>query len=109
MTMRMPKEVVPSQPYLVCFAKNAMNMTEDGAAQKAVGGNDVLEIVPMGNLNGLTVGEPFQVQVLFKGKPLSGATVEAAYDGLPIDPETGEQDYSLQAVTDANGMASVTP
>ncbi|MDR1622393.1 MAG: DUF4198 domain-containing protein [Synergistaceae bacterium] len=108
MTMQMPKEVVPSQPYLVCFAKNAMNMAEDGAAQKAVGGNGVLEIVPMRNLNGIAAEVPFKVQVFFKGKPFPGATVSAAYDGLPIDEETGEQAYSVHAVADENGVASVT-
>jgi uncharacterized GH25 family protein len=109
MTMQMPKEVVPDEPNLVCFAKNAMNVIEDGAAGKPVGGNDVLEIVPTGNLNGLTAGEPFEVQVLFKGKPLAGATVSAAYDGLPVDEETGEQKYGVQVTANGNGVASVTP
>jgi hypothetical protein len=105
MTMQMPKEVHPEQPYLVCFAKNAMNMTGDGAASKAVGGNGVLEIVPMQDLSGLRAGEPFEVKVLFKGNPLPGATVGAAYDGLPL--EDGEQAYSIQESTDANGVARI--
>jgi uncharacterized GH25 family protein len=109
MTMRMPKEVVPSQPYLVSFAKNAVNLAADDAAKKPTGGNDVLEIVPMQNLNGLTAGQPFMVQVLFKGEPLPGATVSAVYDGLPIEPKTGEQAYTLQVTTDEKGVASVTP
>jgi hypothetical protein len=109
MNMRMPVAVDPDQPYLVCFAKNAMNMAEDGAAERAVGGNEVLEIVPMRNLNGLTAGEPFTVQVLFKGNPLPGATVKAAYDGLPLDEAEDEQAYSLQNTTDENGVASITP
>jgi uncharacterized GH25 family protein len=108
MTMQMPEEIAPGQPHLVCFAKSAMNMAPDGAAQRAVGG-DILEIVPMGNLNGLRAGESFRVQVLFRGEPLPGATVGAAYDGLAIDEETGEQAYSVQTTVDGNGMASVTP
>jgi hypothetical protein len=106
MTMQMPKEVDPGQPYLVCFAKNAMNMTGDGAASKAVGGSGVLEIVPMGDLDGLRAGEPFEVKVLFKGSPLPGAAVGAAYDGLPL--EEGEQAYSIQETAGADGVARIT-
>lgn len=96
-------------PYtFIGFAKNAMNLESDGAAQKAIGGSDVLEIVPMQDMNFIVAGKPFKVKVLFKGQPLAGCEVGAAWNGTPALPD-GEQDFPVTAKTDANGIATLTP
>ncbi|MDR1514360.1 MAG: DUF4198 domain-containing protein [Synergistaceae bacterium] len=107
MTMQMPASVNPDEPRLVCFAKAALNTISDGAAKAPVSDGDVLEIVPLHDLNEIRAGEEFEVKVLFKGNPLRGVLVSAAYDGAPL--ESGEQGFTDSDVTDDQGIAAVTP
>ena len=61
----------------------------------------VLEIVPGKDPATLAGGEPLPVQVLFRGKPLAGARVSAAYAGA----EMKGHDFPVTAETDAQGRA----
>ena len=61
----------------------------------------VLEIVPEKDPATLAAGEPLPVQVLFRGKPLAGAHVSAAYAGA----EMKGHDFPVTAETDAQGRA----
>lgn len=61
----------------------------------------VLEIVPEKDPATLAAGEPLPVQVLFRGKPLAGARVSAAYAGA----EMKGHDFPVTAETDAQGRA----
>jgi hypothetical protein len=107
MTMQMPAFVDQSEPRLVSFAKTALNTASDGVAKAPVGGGDVLEIVPLRDLNEISAGEEFGVKVLYKGNPLPGLLVSAAYDGTPM--ENGEQGFADSDTTDSQGIATVTP
>jgi hypothetical protein len=100
---------VPHDPPLpfVGFAKSALNVAP-GDGKKRVGGDDVLEIIPVSDLFSVTANEPFNVKVLFKGEPIEGATLGAAYDGLPLAAD-GEQAWSESTETDSRGLASITP
>ncbi len=60
-----------------------------------------LEIVPEKDPATLAAGEALPVQVLFRGKPLSGVRVSAASAG----PEMKGHDFPVTAETDANGRA----
>ena len=61
----------------------------------------VLEIVPEKDPAALAAGEPLPVQVLFRGKPLAGVRVSAAYAGA----EMKGHEFPVAAETDANGRA----
>ncbi len=61
----------------------------------------VLEIVPEKDPAALAGGEPLPVQVLFRGKPLAGVRVSAAYAGA----EMKGHDFPVTAETDADGRA----
>jgi uncharacterized GH25 family protein len=59
----------------------------------------VLEIVPEKDPAMLAAGEPLPVQVLFRGKPLGGVRVSAAYAGA----EMKGHDFPLTAETGPDG------
>ncbi|MGH9510404.1 MAG: DUF4198 domain-containing protein [Terriglobales bacterium] len=61
----------------------------------------VLEIVPEKDPASLAAGEPLSVRVLFRGKPLAGVRVSAAYAGA----EMKGHDFPVTAETDAQGRA----
>jgi len=61
----------------------------------------VLEIVPEKDPATLVAGEPLPVQVLFRGKPLAGVRVSAAYAGA----EMKGHEFPVAAETDAQGRA----
>ena len=61
----------------------------------------ILEIVPEKDPAGLKPGEPLRVQVLFRGKPLTGAHVGAVYAGAVL---TGH-DFPVLAETGQDGTA----
>jgi hypothetical protein len=61
----------------------------------------VLEIVPEKDPAMLAAGEPLPVQVLFRGKPLGGVRVSAAYAGA----EMKGHDFPLTAETGPDGRA----
>jgi uncharacterized GH25 family protein len=77
-------------------AKALIGKTGDLAARPL---GHVLEIVPEKDPASLAAGEPFPVQVLFRGKPLAGVRVGAAYAGA----ELKGHEYPVTAETDANG------
>ncbi len=80
------------------FAKVVMG-NAGGQATRPLG--HVLEIVPEKDPAALAAGEPLTVQVLFRGKPLAGAHVSAAYAGA----EMKGHDFPVTAETDAQGRA----
>lgn len=47
---------------------------------------DTLEIVPLNNPFKLKVGDEFEIQVLYKGQPVSPEAVTATYDGFTDSP-----------------------
>ncbi|MGH9556546.1 MAG: DUF4198 domain-containing protein [Terriglobales bacterium] len=61
----------------------------------------VLEIVPEKDPATLAASEPLPVRVLFRGKPLAGVRVSAAYAGA----EMKGHDFPVTAETDADGRA----
>ncbi len=79
------------------FAKVLMG--KGGLATRPLG--HVLEIVPEKDPATLAAGEALPVQVLFRGKPLAGAHVSAAYAGA----EMKGHDFPVTAETDAQGRA----
>ncbi|MDR1732750.1 MAG: DUF4198 domain-containing protein [Synergistaceae bacterium] len=105
-TLRMNVPHDPPLPF-VGFAKSALNIAP-GAGKNAVGDDDVLELVPVSDLFSISKDQPFEVKVLFKGQPLPGATVSAAWAGMPLAAD-GEQAWAVSAVADGQGIASVTP
>jgi len=64
---------------------------------------DALEIIPQADPFDLRKGSDFPIQVLFKGKPLAGATLKATYDGFSDQPHT----FAQSAQTDSAGVAKV--
>ena len=80
------------------FAKVVMG-NAGGLATRPLG--HVLEIVPEKDPATLAAGEPLPVQVLFRGKPLVGVRVSAAYAGA----EMKGHDFPVTAETDAQGRA----
>jgi len=61
----------------------------------------VLEIVPEKDPATLASGEPLPVRVLFRGEPLAGVRVSAAYAGA----EMKGHEFPVAAETDAEGRA----
>ncbi len=61
----------------------------------------VLEIVPEKDPATLAEGEPLAVQILFRGKPLAGVRVSAAWAGA----EMKGHEFPVAAETDAQGRA----
>lgn len=64
---------------------------------------DPLEIIPMKNPFELKQGSDFPIKVLFNGKPLADAVVNATYAGFSDQPHT----FALTVKTDQKGMAGV--
>lgn len=62
-----------------------------------------LEIVPKRDPSELKPGEPLQVEVLFKGKPLANAQISAVYAGAKL----AGHEYPVTTRTDDNGMAEL--
>ena len=97
------------------YGKAVLNVghgvTDNGVISRPVG--QMLEIVPLVNPASVHVGEKMPVQVLFKGEPLSGATVVATFDGFSArDPHDKSHALGAQAFsdqTDAKGVVSIIP
>ncbi len=78
------------------FSKLLIGKTGD-LAMRPLG--HVLEIVPEKDPATLSGGEALPVQVLFRGKPLAGVRVNAAYAGAAVK----SHDFPVTAETDAGG------
>lgn len=91
----------------VAYAKGLVNWTADGAATKRYGGDEVLEIVQVGDSGPLALGDEITVQVRLRGTPLANATASATYDGAPLphNPEEGEEENNeyIHKTTDFSG------
>lgn len=85
------------------YSRRAKVLIQVGGAKSTVSTpiGQTLEIVPLANPYGLDAAAPLPVQVLWRGKPLSGATVHIAR--LGPDPKEGV----AIAKTDADGKASL--
>ncbi len=106
---KLEMSMMPMAPaYFVGYSKYAVNPAADGVAQKPIGGGDVLEVVPVGDLNAVTAGTALSVRVFFKGQPLANCEIGAAYDGAPV-PAGEEQNLVITGKTDASGFFSLTP
>ncbi len=84
------------------YSRSAKLLVGSGTrATEALG--HVLEIVPERDPATLAAGELLAVRVLFRGKPLAGVRVSAAYAGA----EMKGHEYPVTAETDANGRAAL--
>lgn len=69
------------------FCKTLVTVEEpDGNFAKEVG--HTLEIMPLDDPAQIAVGDDIEVQVLYKGKPISVESVTATYDGFTSTPNT---------------------
>ena len=64
-----------------------------------------LEIVPLSHPNTIYEGDSLRVKLLYKGKPLANATINAIHQGFRFKTH-GE--VPISAVTDAEGIATIT-
>ncbi len=80
------------------FSKLLIGKTDELATRPL---GHVLEIVPQKDPSTLAAGEPLPVQVLFRGKPLAGVRVSAAYAGA----EMKGHEFPVTAETGADGRA----
>ncbi|MCF8034853.1 MAG: DUF4198 domain-containing protein [Desulfarculaceae bacterium] len=68
-----------------------------------------IEIIPLSRPYGLYAGNSFTGEVIYKGKPLAGATVEVeSYDPLGRHPAPADAYITQVVTTDANGVFSYT-
>lgn len=92
---------------LTCFRHDIRTKTEmrvggpESGPGEPVG--DLLEIVPMTDPQGLHAGDGLVVQVIHDGKPVSGARIQATYEGFSDKPNT----FAVEESTDEQGRATV--
>jgi uncharacterized GH25 family protein len=88
----------------VFLAKTLVNLADDNVSVKRIGGDTVLELVPVTKIANSQLGDKAKFKLYFKGEPLPGATVAVGYKEcdtpLPSDPD---QTGKAEATTDASG------
>ncbi len=108
------------------FSIEAKSLIIAGGKDRNLGGKtgQDLEVIPLSNPETVKAGGTFDVQVLFKGKPVENVTVNAAYAGFadegkamdvaPHNPKATNEDkehkgpkFPSSAVTDKSGKASL--
>ncbi|MCK3654410.1 hypothetical protein A4G19_01090 [Pasteurellaceae bacterium Macca] len=92
------------------FGKRILNVKGNRSAEfitQAVGQR--LELIPQINPARVKVGEALPIQVLFEGKPLAGAQVDAKFAGFGIaDPDDHHNEAAaFTQKTDKNGIVNV--
>ncbi|MDD4700770.1 MAG: DUF4198 domain-containing protein [Desulfovibrio sp.] len=84
------------------FAKTLLNPAANDSLYKTPQ-NQMLEILLLDNPASLKPGDPVNVQVLLRGKPLANAIVGLTHDGF----SKKEDVYKVTATTDAQGKAAL--
>lgn len=72
----------------------------------------LVEIVPLDNPANVQVGQPFKVQVLYKGEPLVDVPLTATFAGFDTSDRSQSHKVEAQAFsdkTDANGVVNIIP
>ena len=97
------------------YSKQILNAQRDGTSTKRVGGDGVLEIVPLSDVADFAPGKTVAFKVFLKGQPLKGAEIEWADEKSPVvrpkrpDGRLGSPENTTKiAVTDENGIFSFT-
>ncbi len=97
------------------YSKQILNAQKDGRSTKRVGGDNVLEIVPLSEVSDFVPGKTVAFQLFFKGKPKPGARVEWADEKSPVvrprrpDGRLGSPENTTEvAITDENGIFDFT-
>ncbi|MDR1977987.1 MAG: DUF4198 domain-containing protein, partial [Synergistaceae bacterium] len=95
----------------VAYGKTLVNWAADSSATGRHGGDEVLEIVQVGDSGPLSVGEEVKAQVFLRGRPLAGVSVSATYGGAPLPNKPANEDEAnnneyIHKTTDASGQAS---
>ncbi len=84
---------------------NLGGAAETGLISKPVG--QTMEIVPLANPAKIKPGHRFPVKVLFKGKPLPGATVTAYFAGFADKDE--HEYFAFSGNADKEGLVNIIP
>ena len=108
---------LPMGPEMQYFGhtKQILNAEPDGFSMTALGANgilgeDMVEIVPMIDLAGVTIGRPLQFKILFRGQPLANAEIEWADEKSEVfEGEEGPENLQSLGTSDAEGMFEFTP
>ncbi len=107
-------DLAPRTAYMG-YSKQILNVRRDGASTKRVGGDGVLEIVPLSDVADFAPGKTVAFKVFLKGQPLKGAEIEWADEKSPVvrpkrpDGRLGSPENTTKiAVTDENGIFSFT-
>ena len=97
------------------YSKQILNAQRDGASTKRVGGEGVLEIVPVSEVADFAPGKTASFRVFLKGQPLKGARIEWADEKSPVirpqgpDGRLGSPENTTEiAVTDEDGIFDFT-
>lgn len=97
------------------FGKSVVNVGHESTGKDIISRpvGHLLEIVPLENPANIRVGEPFPVQVLFKGEPLPDATLVATFDGFthrdPADKSHRVEAQAFSDTTRADGRVNIIP
>ncbi|MEO0366255.1 MAG: DUF4198 domain-containing protein [Pseudomonadota bacterium] len=67
-----------------------------------------IEIVPLENPFGLSVGDDLPVRVLFKGEPVANQSVYASHSGFAQRSDSDQHQEAVATRTDENGIATIT-
>lgn len=94
------------------YSKQILNARKDGLSTQRVGGDGVLEIVPLSEVADFAVGKEVKFQVFLKGQPLKQVEIEWADEKSPVnvpekDGKKGSPDNkAIIATTDGMGVFS---
>lgn len=97
------------------YAKHVLNVghgaTDNEIITRPIG--QMLEIVPLVNPQSVQVGERLPVKVLFKGEPLSNATLVATFKGFterdPNDQSHALEPQAFSHQTNSQGVLEIIP
>ena len=97
------------------YSKQILNVRRDGASTKRVGGDGVLEIVPLSEVADFAPGKTVAFKVLAKGQPLKNVKIEWADEKSPVVRPKGPngrlgspENTKTIAITDEDGIFDFT-
>ena len=97
------------------YSKQILNARRDGASTKRVGGDGVLEIVPLSEVADFVPGKTVAFKVFVKGQPLKGVKIEWADEKSPVVRPKGPngrlgspENTKTIAITDEDGIFDFT-
>jgi uncharacterized GH25 family protein len=99
------KKDFPDTRYCFAFRMSAKTVITVGKKNKEVSQTTQkpLEIVAMTSPADLKVGDTLPLKVMFEGKPLSGASVSAVYEGFTEE----KNHWAQEATTNADGLVQI--